>query len=153
MSNNPVKWSARSNVVTACPSAGGMINLAATSNALGAEIDNTAGDQWGDFQCKCRGQDVFHAGDWIGVWFIAAADGTNYEDGAVGAGLCPLRQPDIIFVVQLNNTQNIITIQHVLLPNCKFKCLVRNVTNHTLTNTADENVITYYSYNDNIVGA
>lgn len=147
----PVKHSARSTVVTACPSAAGMINLTANQNALGAEIDNSAGDQYADFLLKARGVDTFHAGDAILVWFIEAADGTNYEDGATGTGLYPLRQADIAFVLQLVSAQQTIVMQHVSLPNGKFKCLVRAATSHNLTNTADENSLVYYSYNDELV--
>lgn len=152
MSDNPIKWSALGTVVEACPSTSGLKNLGSSYTALGAEIDNSAGNQYGFFQLSVRGADVFHIGDFISVYFLKAVDGTNYEDGSAGSpGTVPSRSAELIFSVRLVNTQQKITIGPVLLPPCKFKCLVVNNTNHGFTNTDNENVLVYYPVNDNIV--
>lgn len=152
MADNPVKWSALDSVVTGCPSAAGLINLAAGNHALGAERNNSAGTQYAYFDLYVRGADTFHAGDYLSVWFLKAVDGTNYEDGAAGTpGTTPGRAADLVFFVRAVNTQQRITLGPVLIPGCKFKCLVMNNTSHTLTNTADENVLVFYGANDNTV--
>jgi hypothetical protein len=150
MSNNPVKWSARSAVVHAMSSAQ-LKNLAAATLVAGTEVDNSAGDQYADFELYCRGADVFHIDDYVSVWFLLKADGTNLEDGA--AGVQPRRSPDLLFAVRAVNTQQRIALQHVLLPNGKFTCLLLSPANHGFTNTDNENALDYYSYNDSVVTA
>lgn len=152
MADAPIVWSAVGNEVTACPSAAGLINLTNGNQALGAEIDNThatLGYQYALFRLKCRGADTFHAGDYVSVWFLKASDGTNYEDGAAGTpGTVPARAPDLIFPVRVVSTQQVIDVGPVMIPGCKFKCLVSNTTNHAFTNTAGENVLTMYALTD-----
>ena len=152
MANNPVKWSALGSPVTGCPSTSGLKNLGNGNHALGAELDNSAGDQYAYFDLYVRGADVFHAGDYVSVWFLKAVDGTNYEDGAAGTpGTTPSRVADLAIPVRLVNTQQRIAVGPVLLPPCKFKCLVQNTTNHAFTNTDNENVLVFYPANDNLV--
>lgn len=150
--DNPVQWSALGGSQTGCPSTSGLKNLGAGNHALGAEIDNSAGYQYAYVDLYVRGADVFHAGDYVSVWFLKAVDGTNYEDGAAGTpGTTPARAADVVFPVRLVSTQQRITLGPVLLPGCKFKCLVQNNTNHGFTNTDNENVLVLFGVNDKTV--
>lgn len=152
MANNPVQWSALGSLVEACPSASGMRNLGAGNHAVGLEINGTSGSQYAYFVLYARGADVFHDGDRLAVWFLKAADGSSYEDGAAGTpGTTPARAPDLVFPLRLVSTQQRVTLGPALLPACKFKCLVQNKANHALTDTADENRLTYFPFNDNTV--
>jgi hypothetical protein len=126
-------------------------NLAASTLVAGAEYDNSAGDQYGDFELYCRGADAFHAGDCVSIWFLMKNDGTNLEDGA--AGTQPARAPDLIFPVRAVSTQQRIVLQRVVLPNGKFTCLLMSGPNHGFTNTDNENTLDMFTYNDNVVTA
>lgn len=146
---NAVKWSAMS-TFTECihgtASTPTMKNLAALASVLGVEIDNSGGDLYGIFEVKARGASAFAAGDYLAVYFILSADGTNYEDGS--SSITPEREPDLVFPVRAVSTQQKITVKNVLLPPCKFKTLLVNNTNQNLTNTDSENVLNYRTYSN-----
>ena len=145
----PQKWSALGTFTLAIAgdaSSPTLKNLADATLLLGNEIDWTADRSiYGLWQLRCRGASAFAASAAIYVWFILAADGTNYEDGA--AGVEPLKAPDIIFPPRAVSTQQNITRERIVFPPSKFKPLVKNAGGVAFTNTNDENQLHYRPYN------
>lgn len=152
MADIPTNWSAYGSFTAALASAA-LKNLSATAAALSNEIDNSAGDQYADWHLDVRGADVFHAGDYVSCWFLKCVDGTNYEDGSTTGPVTPARPADLIFPTRAVNTQQKIARDCVRFPQGKFKVLLVNTTNHNFTNTDNENVLSYRTYNDNAVTA
>lgn len=148
---NAVKWSALgtfTEVIHDDASAPTMKALAAGAAKLGEEIDNTQGNLYGLFELMARGATAFTTGDYIAVYFILAANGTNYEDGS--DSVVPSREPDIVFPLRATAAQQKITAKNVLLPACKFKPLLVNNGSVALTNTNAENALNYRSYSNEI---
>jgi hypothetical protein len=139
----PEKYTARSSVIHIALSAA-LKNLAANTAVALTEYDNSAGDPFGDFDMYFRSADVVHAGEYISIWFLLKADGTNLEDGA--AGVIPLTQPDLTIVPRLVSTQQRIVLKRIPIPNGKFTCLLLSPTSHGFTNTDNENTLDLYTY-------
>lgn len=108
----------------------GLDSLANNANALGSEWDNTQG-QAGDGYTLCDVEvyvDSFGgnvtAGGAVLVWFLAAPDGTNYEDG--GAGVTPARPADVVLPLRSGISTAQRVSRRAWLPWGKLKPLVRN---------------------------
>jgi hypothetical protein len=148
--STPTLWSALGTFTLAIAgdaSSPTLKNLASAGQILGNEIDWTADrSQYGIWQLRVRGASAFTAGSSVVVYFIQAADGTNYEDG--DTSVLPAKAPRIIFPVRAVSTQQIIDVDPVLFPATKFKPLLVNNGGQAFTNTTDENQLHYRPYND-----
>jgi|GEM_PF-2041649 len=125
-------------------------NLSSASRKLGSEINNASAlHQYGLFELQVRGASTVSSGGYVELYLIPAADGTNYADGddstdppsACLAGIFPLRAV---------STAQRITLWGVVLPPTKFKPLIINRAGVALTNTDDENLLRFGSYNDEV---
>ena len=153
MADNPVKWSALDSY-TAILTSANLKNLLTLDAVTGSEIDNTANYQYADFDLYIRFAVAPTAGATVSLWFLQALDGTNYEDGSgTTTPVLPTRQADIVFPVAAVATQQRVTMRMRTLPNGKFKPYFYNSTTQGLTNTDNENILSYRRYNDNVVTA
>lgn len=146
---NTVKWSTLGTYTTlidGAASAPTLKNLASAARVLGSEVNNEAGNQYCEIELKVRGAVAFGATAYMALYFVIAADSTNYEDG--DASTTPARPPDVIIPVRAISTQQRITLRNIVLPNAKFKPLFINNGGQALTNTDGENVLYYRAYND-----
>jgi hypothetical protein len=155
MANNPTKWSAVGTEVVAIASTD-LVGLATGINSVGAEIDNTlagssGGYQYADFKLRIRGSTAFHAGDYVALWMLRDVTDTEYEDGSTA--ITPARPSDAIFPLLAVATQQVTVSPMKALPPGKFKILLSNLANHSLTTAAGENQVSYVPYNDNLVSA
>lgn len=136
------------NLITGNGTSGDLKNLASTASALGPEVNNEGGTILAGLELKirCASSPTGYPG--VRIFFITAPDSTNYEDGAAGnPGTVPLRIADVLIPVRLVSTQQRIAVGPVVLPNCKFKTLLYNGTGQALTNTDNENVLSYRTWN------
>lgn len=153
MANNPIRWSALGTFSTVLSSAN-LKNLLTLDAVTGSEIDGTAGDQYADFDLYIRFASAPSAGAYVAVWLLQAVDGSNYEDGSgTTTPVLPTRPADLIFPVAAVSTQQRIALRMRALPNGKWKPYFYNATTVGLTNTDNENILSYRSYNDNLVTA
>ncbi len=146
------KWSALGTFTTAIAGASvapTLKALASNGRKLGSEIDPTgagARDTLSLWQLLCRFTGAPSAGRSVELYFILAADGTNYEYGDDSAA-----PPDGAFVgafaLSVVSTAQRITLRNIVLPPCKFKPLILNSSGQAMTNTDNENVLSYRTYN------
>lgn len=123
-------------------------NLANNTGVISNEIDNndsTRRHPLALFDLKVRGASAFGEGAYLVGFFVLAPDGSNYADG--GASVIPPTAPDIVFPLRATSDQQRISLHNVLLPNCKFKVLLFNTSGVGLTNTDNENTLSYRPYN------
>lgn len=143
------EWSSPSgfsagNLITGDGTSGDLKNLADTYTALGPEVDNQGGDFYGGIQLKIRLASGPSGSPYVNIWFLLDLSDSQYEDGNAGSpGTVPARPPDLRIPVRLVTTQQYISVAPVMLPNAKFKALLENQTGVALTNTNDENQLTY----------
>ncbi len=151
---NLVKWSALNTFTTFIAGAAvapTLKNLANNANKLGNAVAfEGAGErhQFVALDLQVRGAAAFTAGGAMLIWFLKAIDGTNYEDGS--DSVTPARDPDVIIPVAAVNTQQRIAIANIPLPPFPTKPLFRNEGGQALTNTDNENVLSYRTYDDEI---
>lgn len=125
-------------------------NLLNNGQKLGSEINNAASlNQYGLFELQVRGTSAFTAGGYLELYFILAADGTNYSDGDDSV-VPPNGALAGIFSVQSVASQQRLTLWGLVLPPVKFKPLIINKTGQNLTNTDDQNVLRFGAYNDEV---
>ena len=154
MSDNPQKWSAYAQTKTAIFAAADLKNIATDAGKLSTAtaIDNSAGDQLADLELLIDLATAASAGGHVAIWFIRALDGTNYESGA--DAVFPARPPDVVIAVRsTTDDSQVVTVPAVTWPQGKFKCLFKNLTGQTTTNTDSLTQLYYRSYNHNLVGA
>jgi len=152
---NQIKWPTPGTYTTAIAGAGvapTLKALASNGRKLGSAIDTASGgkrDQYADFDLQVRGASAFTAGALIELYLIPAVDGTNYTDGDDSTD-----PPATTFVgafpVRAVTTQQRIALTRVPLPNTPFKPLIYNKAGQAFTNTDNENVLSYRTYNDEI---
>jgi hypothetical protein len=151
---NLVKWSALNTFATGIAggaSAPTLKNLANNAAVLGPELDfSGAGErhQFVALELLVRGASAFTAGGYAAVWFLRAVDGTTYEDG--DASVTPARDSDVILPVRAVSTAQRIAQANIPLPPFKTKFLVQNKGGQAFTNTDNENVLSYRTYDDEI---
>lgn len=117
-------------------------NLANAATVLGSEIDNSGATSYTHMHLDFlfRLQSAPTANLTLDVYLIPAVNGTNYADSAV-----PIAGPQWLcsFPAQALNTAQRIAYLHLPVPRLKFKLAVVNSTGQALTNTNDENVLSY----------
>lgn len=146
---SPTKWATPGAYTTLIAGAGvapTLKNLANGTRKLGnAVVDNR--ERYADFELQCRGASAFSAGGYVALYLIPAIDGTNYTDGddstdppaTTWVGNFPLRAV---------TTQQRVALPRVELPNGDWKPLVINRGGVALTNTDNENILSYLTYNE-----
>lgn len=104
-------------------------SLANNALAIGSAYSNVIGGGAGDGYTLCDVELVVTYGSAptantaVSVWFLAAPDGTNYEDG--GTSVTPARLPDVVLPVRAVTTAQRIN-RRVLLPWGLLKPLAKN---------------------------
>ena len=154
MADYPVKWSAYSATKAALFAAADLKNLATTAGKLStaSAIDNTAGHQYADLELLIDLATAAAEGGYVELWFLAALDGSNYESGA--DAVFPARPADVIIPVRsTTDDSQVVTVKRIVWPQGLFKCLFRNSTGQTTTNTDSLTQVYYRAYDDNLVTA
>lgn len=155
MATNPIKWSALgtfATLIAGAASAPTLKNLANAARVLGNEVDPTGAANRFPLalvQLKVRCAVAPTGSPFVSLYFLTAADGTQYEDG--DSSTTPARPADLVLPVRLVNTQQFIQLKNVLLPPSPFKPLVINSTGQALTNTDNENILSYRPYTEDLV--
>lgn len=156
MANNLVKWSAQGTFTTLIAGAASsptLKNLASGARILGDAIDPTGSSDrylYCDLDLYLRAASAPAAGAYVEVYFIKSVDGTNYEDG--DASVAPPATALVARIpVRAVNTQQRIAHLRIVLPSCKFKPLFANTSGQALTNTDDENILSYRVYTEDVV--
>lgn len=153
---NAIKFSALGTFTTAIAGAGVAPTLKALANngrKLGGELDLTAGgarQREANWDLYVRGASAFTAGGTVELYFVKSIDGTNYETG--DDSTTP-QQACLVGVFYLGavSTQQRLSLAGIPLPNCKFKPLLINKGGQAFTNTDDENILSYRTYDPNEV--
>ena len=151
---NEIKWSALGTFTTAIAGAAVAPTLKALANAgikIGNEIDNatTARNMYADFDLLCKFQANPSVGGYIALYLVQAVDGTNYADGD-DSTTPPTTALVGTFPVRAVTTAQRVALRHVLLPATKFKPMVVNLSGQAMTNTDDENFLSYRAYNEEL---
>lgn len=143
---NTVTWTSTGVYTTLVTSS----QLSGLSTAQGAiSGTNSTGNtfQYCQLELQHNTTGALTAGDYFSVYFLSAADGTNYEDGSTT--VTPARSADAIIPLRgVTNGSQRVTISNVILPPGAFKTLTFNVTS-TAVSTATS-VLSYVPYNDQI---
>ena len=121
-------------------------NMANAAVVLSNEIDNSGADSYRymppDFLFRAASAPV--AGMVLEVYIVPAVDGTNYADStapiSATPGMCA-------FPSRAVNTAQRVPVLHFLIPRLKFKLAVVNSLGQALTNTDNENVLSYCMVN------
>jgi hypothetical protein len=101
------------------------------------------------WQLYVRFQSAPGDGKSIELYFVKSADGTTFEDG--DATIVPSATSFVCaFPVRNVGTQQKIVVDKIALPPGKFKPLIRNNTSGYLTNTDNENVLSFATYDRTI---
>jgi hypothetical protein len=150
---NAVKWSALGTYTTVINGADVAPTLKGLANAggkLGIEVDNaTDRNMYADFDLLCRFAAAPSAGGYVALYLVSAVDGTNYADGDDSV-VPPATAMVGTFPVRAVDTAQRVALRHVLLPATKFKPMVINKSGQAMTNTDDENVLSYRAYNEEV---
>lgn len=149
MADTPIQWSAYTASKAALFASTDLKNIATTAGKLSTAtaIDNTGGDQYADIELLIDLATAASTGGYVELWFIAALDGTNYESGA--DAVFPARAADVIIPVRsTTDDSQTVTVKRIVWPQGLFKCLFRNSTGQTTTNTDSLTQVYYRSYND-----
>lgn len=150
---NAVKWTALDTFTTAiagAASAPTLKNLANNAQKIGNEIDATATRHiLADWDLFCRFTSAPVAGGYIELYHIPAVDGTNYTDG--DDTVAPPRSTWVgNFPVRAVTTQQRVALVKVQHPATKFKPLVINKSGFGMTNTDNENILSFRAYDPEI---
>lgn len=143
------KWSTLGTYTTAIAGAATaptLKNLANNGQKIGNEVDNATNRYlYADWDLKCRFQSAPSIGGYIALYLIPAIDGTNYTDGDDSVAPPPSTWIGN-FPVRAVTTQQRVSLRGSLLPPGKFKPLAINKSGQSMTNTDDENVLSYRPY-------
>ena len=110
-------------------------SIATGDNYLGSEIDNSTNlDEFCSIEILGTPAVAPTAEDPLMVYIVYAIDGTNYEDGDA-TPTDPKKAPVAVLLVKAStNAQKIATLRVPLAPH-KFKILVRNEADQSVTTT------------------
>jgi hypothetical protein len=150
-----VKWASPGSYTTLIAGAASsptLKNLANAGKVLGNAVSQaTAKDQYCSLDLLCRFASAPSAGGYVDVYFIPAVDGTNYGDGDAST------DPPLTYLVATLPVRAVTTAQRVgtgsrtiVMPPFDFKPLVKNNSGQAMTNTDNENVLSFRTYNDEI---
>ncbi len=143
------KWGAQGTftmAIAGAASAPTLKNLANAGQKIGNAIDNSSNRYiYADWDLFCRFASSPSAGGYVALYLIPAVDGTNYTDG--DDSVAP--PPNLLiatFPVRAVSTAQRVSAIGLRLPNGVFKPLVVNVSGQAMTNTDNENVLSYRPY-------
>lgn len=143
------KWGTQGTFTTAIAGAAvapTLKNLANAGQKIGGEIDNSSNRYiYADWDLLCRFASAPSAGGYVALYLIPAVDGTNYTDGDDSVAP-PVNLLIATFPVRAVSTAQRVSAIGLRLPNGKFKPLVINVSGQAMTNTDNENVLSYRPY-------
>lgn len=145
------RWSALgtySTAIAGASSAPTLKNLANAAQKIGNAIDLTAAGSrqlYVDLDLLCRFQSAPVAGGYCEVYFVPAVDGTNYGDGDDSVAP-PLTYLVAQFPVRAVTTAQRVAYPRLVLPATLFKPLLINKSGVAMTNTDNENVLSYRAY-------
>lgn len=149
---NPQKFGARGSIVTAiagASSAPTLKNLSSGSYKLGNEIDLTgSGSRYleSNWQLKLRAaSSAFAVGDYCDLYILPKVNG-QYPSGSDSVLPASAYFAGRFEVREAVTTQLYINLAGIALPNSPFKPLLTNNTTRGLTNTDNENVLSYEPY-------
>lgn len=148
MPDNPLNWSAYTQTKTALFAAADLKNVATTAGKLStlSAISNAGGDILADLELLIDLATAAATGAYVAIWFIRALDGSNYESGS--DTVFPARAPDVVIPIRsTTDDSQVVNISAVPWPQGTFKCLFRNMTGQTTTNTDSLTQLYYRSYN------
>lgn len=151
MTTVTTKWSALGTYTTGIAGAAAaptLKNLANLGQKIGNEIDNSygvVGYLYADWDLLCRFASSPTAGGYCALYLIPAVDGTNYTDGDDSV-VPPSTLVVCTFPVRAVSTAQRVSARGVLLPPGKFKPLFVNVSGQAMTNTDNENILSYRAY-------
>lgn len=142
---NTVTWTS-TGVYTALVTSSQLSGLSTVQGAIGSAVTGNT-FQYALVELQHNTTGALSAGDYFSVYFLSAADGTNYEDGSTT--ITPARSPNVIVPLRgITNGSQRVTIANVVLPPGAFKPLIFNISS-TSVSTATS-VLSYTPYNDQI---
>lgn len=125
-------------------------NLSSGSNKIGNAIDNTSGKNiWSAWELLCRFGTGPTANSPVYLYFVPSVDSTNYADGGDSTTPAPSLLVWTFNVASVTTQQRLATLE-IKLPNFSFKPLIRNASGQAFTNTDNENVLSYRTWNEEI---
>lgn len=146
MTTNTAKWGAYG-TYTDSFAAQALKNMASAAGVLSNEIDNTTTRyQYLDLDFLFRAASAPTAGLTLDVYLVPAVDGTNYADASATGPVTPLTNLIATFPSRNVNTAQRVARLQIMIPPAKFKLYVLNSLGQALTNTNDENVLSYRMY-------
>lgn len=146
MAFNILQWTSSGTYSTLLTSSE-LTGLTTGSGVLGGTIQTNNKDQYAHVEIQMLSTGALASGDYLSVYWITAADNTNYEDG--GASVTPARAADLIIPVRaVTNSSQRITMKNVPIPGGNFKVLLINQLSTKLDTTA--NILSFRPVNDQI---
>lgn len=121
-------------------------NMANAAVVVSNEIDNSGASSYMHMHLDFlfRVASAPGAGKALEVYLIPTVDGTNYADSTAPI---PATQFLCAFPSRGVNTAQRVSVLHLTIPRLKFKLAVVNSLGQALTNTNDENVLSYRMVN------
>ena len=147
--SNVVQWTSSGSYTTVI-SSGQLTGLTTGTGVVSSGSISNNKDQYAHFELKLYATGAFASGDRFDVYFLVAANGTDFEDG--GASVTPARAADLIIPVRaVTDTTQRINIKHVPLPPGTFNTLLINQASDPLS--TGTSVLSYFPYNEQITTA
>lgn len=149
---NEIKWSTTlgtyTTLIAGAASAPTLKNLANNAQKLGNEIAGNR-NRYCALELKCRFQVAPNTYGVVEVYFVPAVDNTQFADGddSVAPGSI-IRAAS--FPLRAVTTQQWLAECFVMLPPFDFKPLVINKSGQAMTNTDNENILSYRTYNEEV---
>ena len=147
-----IKWSTTlgtfTTLIAGAASAPTLKNLANNGQKLGNAVTGNR-HRYCALSLLCRFQSSPSTGATVEVYFIPAIDDTNYGDGDDSVAP-PATYRAAVLPVRAISTAQRVDDPFVMLPPFSFKPLVINKSGQAMTNTDNENVLSYRSYNEEI---
>lgn len=100
-------------------------SLADNARALGAEVDNSAGFIWGDFEINVTFAVAPTNKNPLEIFILQSLDGTNFADGSASVEPASTLMRGYVPVRNVTSAQRLV-FENVLLPPRKFKVLLWN---------------------------
>lgn len=147
--SNVVQWTS-SGTYTTVISSGQLSGLTTGTGVLSTISISNNKDQYAHFELQVTATGALASGDRFDVYFLVAADATNFEDGS--ASITPARSPDLIIPVRaVTNTSQRVNMKHTPLPQGTFNTLIINQASKPIS--TGTNILSYFPYNEQITTA
>lgn len=152
---NAVKWSALGTFTTGiagATTAPTLKNLANNGRKIGNTIDNSAAgvrNILSDWELKVTFAVAPAANSPVELYFVKAADGTNFEYGSDSIDPPPSALVGV-FPCRAVSTVQRITLRGIVLPATVFQPFVYNKGGQAFTNVDNDSILSYVPYNEEI---